>query len=213
MTYDIAFQHLDFLASRQKGDAHTRSVKRLEYLKLALQGCKGFCDTLLVLKPGEYYRHAFDTWARMCRVLMIVARVSQTQGLRELNAELGTIIDFDSMVEAFASKFDQAEASARAMGHPLGENHLFMRWAWRLRTFKETQKQAYHPDALHNLEKNATFPGDDPAMPQGAATSSSSAQTPCQDDAMNAEAMASASEPWLDGLVNYGNSQPTCPVS
>ena len=215
MINDIAFQHLNALAIRQKGDPHTRSVKRLEYLKHALQSSKAFCDTLLAVNPAEYYRHSFHTWARMVRILLVVARINQVPDLREIVGELGTIIDFDWCVENFSRRYDEAEVCAKAAGHPLGDNHLFSRWAWRLRAFRDVNAQAHNPETIHYQTHMATFPGDDPIMPphQETAASSSVGKTSEQDDGANVEVLAGAAEPWGEDLIDYGNAQPLCPVS
>ncbi|KAL9087096.1 MAG: hypothetical protein Q9159_003791 [Coniocarpon cinnabarinum] len=215
LIYDIAFQNLHVLASHQKGDAHTRSVRRLEYLKLTLQSCKAFCDVLTTINPAEYYRHAFDTWARMCRILMVIARISSLPDLQNLTHELGSIIDFDNCTEAFAQKFERADECARALGHPMGENHVFKRWAWRLRTFQEGNRHTLHPDNLNYLASKAAFPGDDPVPDPSPVptTSSTSVQTPSQDDAMNARFLASTTGPWDEDVAEYGNPTALCPMS
>lgn len=213
MIYNIAFLHLNALRHLQKDDPKTRSIKRLEYLKASLQACKAFCDTLLAVRPAEYYRHSFHTWARMCRILMVIARISQTENLREVECELGTIVDFSNIVDRFAHNYEQAEASAKADGLPLGNNHLFSRWAWRLRTFKEVNKDANDPATLENATAQATFPGDDPWVPPEDYTGSGSSRTPAaDDDAMDVAPFDQPEEEWGEDLVNYGKSQPLCPV-
>ena len=206
MMYHIAFNHLNVLANRQTGNPMTRSVKRLEYLKASLQACKNCCEALLSRQPHEYYQPSFDTWARMCRVLMVLARVSQTENLREVSCELGSIIDFADIVDRFAYNFDSAEASAKAAGLPLGNNHLFTRWAWRLRTFKERNEKVNDSQTIINATAMATFPGDDPPIPSNAGASSSSARTPASDEQTDTASVRKPSEEW----TTYGNAQPGC---
>lgn len=80
-----------------------------------------------------------------------------------------------------ALAWEQAEATARFQGLPLGNNHLFRRWAARLRTFKQTAGETRRGGGvageggrggggaeLTRLNAEATFPGDDPDARQQA---------------------------------------------
>ena len=143
---------------------------------------------------------------------MVVARISQTEDLRGVEIELGAIVDFSTVVDRFSNNFDQAEAAAKAEGLPLGNNHLFSRWAHRLREFKERNKEINDPETLENATAQATFPGDDPCMTPEELSRSRSSRTPGDDEAMGIAPFDQPQEEWGEDLVNYSNAQPMCPI-
>lgn len=167
--YEAAFLYIDAIPASRGTDQNTRTTKRREYLVACLEQIKHYEHVFLTeIDPADYYVQSFDVWARGSLAALAMARIHLRRDAKDLSAVIRDTINFEEMFERSARAWELACATAKYQGLPLGNNHLFERWAWRLRVFKDSNKHVHDPRHLPRANTQATFPGDDPIMPPDA---------------------------------------------
>lgn len=142
--YEAAFHRYGTSRANAVLDSGDRPVRRLEFLTACLRAIKGFFDTFFKVPASEvpsttsalrFARHitysadrcqlyclAFDVYSRFGHAILVLGKLAQLNELAELSSEVGAIVNLSDTLERAAVQFDQASASARHGGLPLGDN-------------------------------------------------------------------------------------------
>lgn len=165
LAYHTAQVYVYKLALRRPPEILNRSMWYLKHYDLlwkCMQAVKASFETFFSIPPSQYFGLTLNTFAQLAHNLAVLARLVSNEHFQELAAdELKEQLSLVEILNKLAENLSRTPAEARFnQTDPIKPGSIFLRWAWRLRTFRDLLCK--DPNAPGGMTKNGTprQPGD-----------------------------------------------------